>query len=183
MEKALKIKISVLGIKPEIYRVFKISNQITFLDLHKIIQLSFGWTNSHLFAFDVDNIYISDDEDDLKLNNKIEEFIYDKKQKLSYIYDFGDNWVHKIKIIEDDKESLEELPVCIEGKRNSPLEDCGGIPGYINILSILNDKNHEEYENIVEWIGDDFNPEEFDIDQVNDFIKNPDDYLCDIGDY
>ena len=53
-DKILKIKTTILDIQPEIWREILIENNITFNHLHKIIQISFGWTNSHLHNFEVD---------------------------------------------------------------------------------------------------------------------------------
>ena len=79
MSKILKLRITILDIKPKIWRELLVENTITFEELHKIIQISFGWTNSHLYGFDVNSTLISvpDKEfenDDLDVNNKITEF-------------------------------------------------------------------------------------------------------------
>lgn len=85
----------------------------------------------------------------------------------TYEYDFGDGWRHKI-VLEKvlSAEPGVKYPLCLSGKRACPPEDCGGIWGYEELLEIMKDPNHEEYEERMEWIGDDFNPEAFDPDAV-----------------
>jgi len=63
-----------------------------------------------------------------------------------------------------------KYPVCIEGKMNCPPEDCGGVWGYSDLLEILIDPKHEEYEDYIEWLGDDFDPNEFDLEMINTML-------------
>ena len=93
------------------------------------------------------------------------------KSKIVYEYDFGDGWEHGIevqKIIEPKKGVA--YPVCMSGKLACPPDDCGGVWGYYDMLAAIADPKHEEHEEIVEWLGDDFDPERFDIDEVNDIL-------------
>jgi hypothetical protein len=69
-----------------------------------------------------------------------------------------------------DNEKL-TFPVCLEGKMACPPEDCGGIWGYSDMLEILKQPKHEEYDNIIEWLGEEFDPEHFDIEAVNKILK------------
>ena len=83
-------------------------------------------------------------------------------------YDFGDGWTHRItlqKILPQDPRV--RLPACVAGKRQCPPEDCGGIWGFYEKLRILEDPDDEEYEDIREWMGDDFDPDDFSVDEVN----------------
>ena len=85
-----------------------------------------------------------------------------------YEYDFGDSWEHKIlleKIFPFDNKMA--LPVCIKGKRACPPEDCGGIWGYEEFLKTISDPKHPEYEDMLEWLGGEFDPEEFDLEGIN----------------
>ena len=117
----------------------------------------------------------------MDVKNKITEFLFSKVQKCIYTYDFGDNWEHEIKIIDILEREKIKYPKCIDGKRNSPPEDCGGIPGYENIIKAQKSKNKSEYRDILEWLGD-YDLEKFDIDDVNEALLNPDEYLLDFMD-
>src|SRR5437868_7996699 len=88
--------------------------------------------------------------------------------KMTYTYDLGDNWEHVIVL---EKQLLAEpqttYPVCTDGQLACPPEDCGGIPGYYNLLDALADPGHPRHEELCDWIGGEFNPEAFFIDKVN----------------
>jgi hypothetical protein len=94
------------------------------------------------------------------------------RSKFIYLYDMGDSWVHEIvveKVLKDRAGKFH--PVCLEGRRACPPEDCGGIYGYDEMLDALKDPNHPEREHWLEWIGDDFDAEAFDLDAVNRRLK------------
>jgi hypothetical protein len=182
MANILKLRIKILNIKPEIWREILIENDITFKELHEIFQFLFGWTNSHLYNFDVSGTLFSipDQEfesDDLDVKNKITEFLIEKGQRALYTYDFGDNWEHEIEIVDVfKKEKGVRYPKCLDGKRNAPPEDCGGVPGYEDIIDALKSKNKSEHKDLLEWLGD-YDPGKFDIDEINNGILNPGKYL------
>ena len=57
---------------------------------------------------------------------------------------------------------------------NCPPEDCGGMRGYLNMLEILKCPDHEEYEQLSDWLGGKFDPEHFNLNQVNKLLKRKD---------
>lgn len=172
--KILQLKITLAGSKPPIWRRFLVEDSITFHRLHNIIQIVMGWENYHLYMFQVNGTEISvPHPDDMfeAMNSKKTRLkdILSEKQRFGYVYDFGDDWKHVIvveKVLEKDKP--QKCPVCTDGKRNCPPEDCGGVWGYEELLEIKKDKNHPQYEEmIVDWLGEDFAPEKFDLDEIN----------------
>jgi hypothetical protein len=188
MSKILQLKISLDGFKPLIWRKFLVEDSISFHQLHNIIQKVMGWDNYHLYNFDVgNNIIQAENPQGMFVDSmwtmfrpktkkiipsektKLNDIIKDEKQKFSYVYDFGDNWQHSIvveKIME--KDPSQKYPVCIDGEMSCPPEDCGSVYGYEELLKIRENKNHPEYkERIVEWLGEDFDPELFVVDWVN----------------
>src|SRR5208337_4543131 len=109
---------------------------------------------------------------------KLNSLITNEKQKFYYDYDFGDGWEHTIileKIIQKDKDI--KYPVCIDGKRKCPPEDCGGDGGYEDLIEILKSPGNEEYEDMIDWLGGEYDPEEFNIDEINEMLKEKD-YGC-----
>lgn len=90
------------------------------------------------------------------------------KSKFIYEYDFGDGWEHEIKVVKvgPPVEGV-NYPVCLAGELACPPDDSGGIWGYYGKLEILKDPKHEDYEDTLEWMGDDFDPERFDLEKVN----------------
>ncbi|QTE21655.1 plasmid pRiA4b ORF-3 family protein [Polaribacter cellanae] len=100
------------------------------------------------------------------------DFLKKIKQKITYTYDFGDSWKHEIiveKFLKKDKEI--EYPVCIKGKNNCPPEDCGGIWRFYNMMEIIKDKNNPERKEMLEWIGENYDPEYFNLEETNEQLK------------
>ena len=89
-----------------------------------------------------------------------------------YVYDFGDDWRHKIEV--EKVLGLEAgvvYPVCLAGEQACPLEDCGGPWAYAEMIEILKDSEHKDYEHYHEWACDGFDPEGFDMDKVNSCLR------------
>lgn len=100
---------------------------------------------------------------------KINQLIKSENQKFTYIYDFGDCWEHTA-VVEKifDKDNSKKYPICMDGGRNCPPEDCGSVYGYDELMKIRKNKNHRYYkERIVDWLGEDYDPELFVVDWVN----------------
>ncbi|MDP2750666.1 MAG: plasmid pRiA4b ORF-3 family protein [Nanoarchaeota archaeon] len=103
------------------------------------------------------------------LKSKINLLINSEKQKFNYVYDFGDNWEHTL-VVEKilDSSDAPFIPFCLAGERACPPEDCGSIGGYYELQKIKKNKNHKEYnERIVNWLGEDFDFEKINIDEIN----------------
>jgi len=142
---------------------------------HNIIQVAMGWTDSHLHQFIANNVFygIPDDEFGMEIEDeskyKLSQLLSKEKDTLIYEYDFGDSWEHKIvleKILPFD--SKVALPVCIKGKRACPPEDCGGIWGYEELLETISDPKQPDHEDMLQWLGGEFDPEEFDLEEINE---------------
>jgi len=92
--------------------------------------------------------------------------------RFTYTYDFGDNWEHVIdveKILDEDADG--QYPRCVDGQRACPPEDVGGVWGYEAFLEVMRDPKHPEHEERLEWVGEEFDPEEFDKDVVNQVLR------------
>ena len=177
-DNVFQLKITLNHIKPPIWRRVLVDSDIKLPDLHKIIQTVMGWTNSHLHQFIIGNQYYSlpSDESFYKVVDyrriKLDSLFNTPKSNYIYEYDFGDGWEHSIvieKILPRKKNTY--YPICIDGKRSCPPEDCGGTFGYENLITIINNPEHEEYDEMMEWLGDYFDPKEFNIDEVNEFLR------------
>ncbi len=171
-----QIKISLIGAKPPIWRRVLVSDDIGLGAFHELIQVAMGWTNSHLHQFIADRVFYSapDPYDDFDLEAEDEtqyqlfQLLTKEKDSITYEYDFGDGWEHKIlleKILPLDDKTV--LPVCIKGKRACPPEDCGGIWGYETLLETLADPKHPDHDDMLQWLGGQFDPDKFDLADTN----------------
>jgi hypothetical protein len=94
------------------------------------------------------------------------------KSKFVYEYDFGDSWEHVVLVEKvSPPEAGQRYPLCVKGKRACPPEDVGGVWGYAYFLEALQDPGHERHEDYREWVGEEFDPEAFDLDEVNEALE------------
>lgn len=174
-----QFKITLEGIRPTVWRRIQVPETYSFWDLHVAIQDVMGWKDYHLHEFKVpspkngEKVRIGIPEGDFDREvlpgweQKITDYFTQENMLAWYVYDFGDNWEHKIeleKILPRDKNI--RYPICIEGKRACPPEDCHGITGYYNLLKIIKDLGHEEYEETIKWLGGGFDPKHFDVEEI-----------------
>jgi hypothetical protein len=176
-ERLYQFKVTLVESKPPIWRRIQVKN-CTLEKFHEQIQTAMGWANSHLHRFEVKGERYGDPElldagyDDSHCIDstitKISEVIPKDGKRIHflYLYDFGDNWRHEV-IFEGclRAESGQRYPLCIEGERNCPPEDVGGVWGYAEFLDALADPSHEEHEDFKQWAGH-FDPEEFDAEKM-----------------
>ncbi len=174
-----QLKVTLKGSKPPIWRRIQIASNISLAKLHRILQTAMDWTDSHLHQFVVGETYYGTpaSEFDFEVKDegkiKLSQAAPGVKKKIVYEYDFGDGWEHEIlveKILQS--EPGVRYPVCLAGKRACPPEDCGGIWGYESLLEALRDPEHPEHNDMLEWIGGDFDPEAFDLDSINQDLRS-----------
>jgi len=162
------LKITLDDVKPAVVRRVEVPLGITLDRLHLTIQAAMGWTNSHLYELRAGDVGWSRPYPDAdwsgdfldarkaRLGNVLEDI---GKKKLVYLYDFGDGWEHTIKVERlTDPEPDVLYPRLIQVSGRCPPEDCGGPWGYAELLEAIKDPKHERHAELVEWIGDDFDP-------------------------
>lgn len=169
-----QLKITLKEIKPPIWRRVLVESDITLYDLHQVIQQSMGWDDYHLHEFRIAGEHFGAPDpdgfveviDDAK--TRLHQVIRGEKMKFLYEYDFGDGWRHEIvveKVLPAEKEGV--YPVCLKGKRACPPEDVGGPWGYAEFLEAIADPENSQHEDMLEWVGGEFDPEAFDLEMVN----------------
>ena len=173
----LQLRVDLRGSKPPIWRRLQVPGDIALRELHTLLQVAFGWDSTHMYAFDTayGQFGIPDPELGLRSDTKVtlEQVAAAPGTKLTYTYDFGDDWEHVIAVEGTvAREDASIYPRCVGGRRKAPPEDCGGIWGYLELLEILDNPAHEEHEDRLEWLGidrpDQHDPAHFDTDEVND---------------
>lgn len=177
-----QLKITLLGTKPPIWRRLLVPAGMTLAGLHKTLQEAMGWENYHLHEFRIGRKTYGEPDPDARMMGlpttvnertvRLFSVLGEVGAKAEYLYDFGDGWEHRIvveKVLPPDPGVA--YPVCVAGKLHGPPEDCGGVPGYYNMLEALQDPDHEEHEALREWIGEGFDPDAFSVDEVNEWLK------------
>lgn len=175
--KVYELTITLCHTDPPVWRRVLVTDNTTLGDLHWIIQLSLGWTNSHLHQFIIDGQYYSDPE--FGLDESLDE-VHDEHRttlgqlaageqiRFIYDYDFGDSWRHEISVEKTGPPGQDvTYPRCAAGARACPPEDCGGVWGYENFLAAIGDPSHPEHEEMLEWVGGAFDPERCDLKSIN----------------
>jgi len=175
-----QLTVTLDQIQPPIWRRLAVPAWYTLERLHGVLQTALGWTNSHLHLFrfgkecvgtpyepgDLDESYTRSDRI-VRLGAVLDlghrEFVYE--------YDFGDGWTHSIVV--DQVRDPGEGPslACLDGARACPPEDCGGVHGYQELLDVLFDPMHAEFESSRTWVGPAFDPERFDLRLVNEQLR------------
>jgi len=169
-----QLKIVLAGTKPPVWRRVQV-HDCNLTKLNEIIQRAMGWYGGHLWAFEIDGEQYGEDPwggSDMDMMSsrsiKLSQLVDEGVTKFGYTYDFGDNWEHRVTVEKTlDADPTVKYPHCTAGKRACPPEDCGGPWGYDEFLVAIRDPKHEEHQHLLEWVGGRFDPEELDLNKVN----------------
>jgi hypothetical protein len=184
-----RVRVDVDTAKPPIWRRLDLASDM-FLDaLHEVIQIAFGWQDSHLHRFSTGSPFDPDAESylsDVDLEEgddgipeseaRLDELLVEPGDTLAYTYDYGDDWRHTIRLeAVSDRAPGDPRAVCVDGRRAGPTEDSGGVHGYQEKLAIVADPSHPDHQFVVAWMIDqrghaDLDPVAFDIDAINTLL-------------
>lgn len=158
----------VVSLDLEVYmaeRKLIVPANVKFSQLHKILQYTFNWTNSHLYYFFIINkttnevsVRMSPTKEEWSFDNKAElveehslaEFLPEHNQ-IIYTYDLGDHWEHCIRLIRIIDEYDGELPYLLEASGKAPPEDVGGVGGFVSFREIMMNPEHPEHAEVKGW--------------------------------
>ena len=177
-----QFRVALLEVAPPVWRTIQVPATYSFWDLHVAIQDSMGWLDYHLHRFHVNRPGTGDvvqigipDEDAFEGDEPIlpgwevpiARYFTRLGAVTKYEYDFGDGWEHAVTLeaILPRQKGI-RYPRCLAGARACPPEDCGGVGGYENLMAVMGDPTHEEYESTLQWLGGRFDPERFDARRV-----------------
>jgi len=170
------LKITIDGINPPIWRKIQVQETFSLNKLHHIIQIAFGWWNYHLYMFGKyeqrigDPTLWADGETVWDKKVKIKDVLQKEGDKFPYEYDMGDSWKHTI-VLEKITVDKSRVVRCIDGCRAAPPEDCGGIGGYQELIHHRYHPEKDGYIELLEWLDDDYDPEKFDLKEVNKSLR------------
>jgi hypothetical protein len=178
-----QLRIALRYIKPPIWRRILVPDNWLLGDLHHVLIPIMGWVGGHMHAFRFGGGFKRDeystremamecgpqvrDEDTVFLG----QVIHRKGQVFTYEYDFGDGWLHEIKVeklLPYDPDTV--LSACLAGARACPPEDCGSFSGYARVLRVLAHAETDEDREFRKWVGP-YDPEHFDLEAINRQIQ------------
>lgn len=171
-----QLKVTLSDSKPPIWRRVLVRGDTTLAELHRVLQVAMGWWDAHLHQFIVGGTYFGEPHPDysgyVDMNDErkvtLNDIVSGEGFKFAYEYDFGDSWEHVL-LVEKvlSPEPGQHYPTCIKGRRACPPEDVGGTWGYVVFLQAIQNPDHPEHEGYLEWIGGEFDPKAFNLDEVN----------------
>jgi hypothetical protein len=171
------IKVTLLGTKPPIWRRLLVPASMTLAKLHDVLQTAMGWHDCHMHEFRAGERHFGvPDPEDISMGMQVENertvklssVLRRPGAKMVYTYDFGDNWEHAV-VLEKQMPLLPDMsdPICIDGNLACPPDDCGGIPGFYELLDALADPNHEQHQEMRDWVRGEYDPQAFSVEEVN----------------
>ncbi|WP_449374006.1 plasmid pRiA4b ORF-3 family protein [Arthrobacter psychrolactophilus] len=180
----LQLKVAIEGTKPPVWRRLVLRSDLTLAQLHSIIQASFAWLDCHLHEFNVGGYNgitygpigpehdFGDPMPEDEAAVTVGQLLKAEKDSISYTYDFGDDWRHRIVLEEILPFAPGAAVRCTGGRGMGPAEDCGGPWGWQNVVAAVNDPAHEEHTEYREWLGlgpdETLDPKEFDREALDE---------------
>ena len=187
-----RLRVALDDTDPAVWRRVDVPSDLSLDRMHHVVQAAMGWGDYHLHAFlvgpddrdpdvaafvtDLDVEEGEDAEDGIHERDvRLDEVLAEPGQRLFYEYDFGDGWEHTLTL----EAVLPPGPAgCSAGERACPPEDCGGIPGYAEILAIAAGErvgergygvfeSREHYEN---WMPDGWTPDGVDLSAADEAV-------------
>jgi hypothetical protein len=172
--RAYDLKVTLQGVRPPVWRRIKVRSDITLEDLHRVLQVVMGWSDSHMHAFRPTSGQRSarlggspverSEEGKIRLGDLLSK----PRDRMVYEYDFGDSWEHEV-LLEKAVDHLPgaRYPWVLGGARACPPGDVGGVSGYAHFLQAMRQPQHPEHEEMMEWHGGPFDPTAFDLQAMN----------------
>ncbi len=190
---AHKLKIVLKYTDPQVYRTVIVPEKFTFHELHLVIHCVMNWNDSHIYQFNLGAPYASDtiklmyEEDNFAdifgdqyeemdaTNTYLAAILNGQRKKINYTYDFGDDWLHEIRVLKKPEEAV-IYPKCIKGENAAPIDDCGSYPGFYELIEASKKKKKTQAEKeLLEWYGIPLNADyedfyAFDLEAVNEML-------------
>jgi Plasmid pRiA4b ORF-3-like protein len=133
-----QFRVVLQGISPLIWRRLLICSDMSLAALHAALQIVFAWSDVHVHHFHihgkeyggarVGGPSFEDDPRQVPLG----QLRLHRGERFTSVYNVIDHWVCDLRleaVLRPD--SGGHYPVCLEGKRAAPPEDCGGAWAYL----------------------------------------------------
>lgn len=172
-----QFRVTLADSEPEVWRRLIVPCQMLLSELHDTIQRAMGWQNQHNYVF---RLSLGADQSACDPGQSLASLLQlSADQLIYYTYDLQDGWLHRLEAEDLDSEwqtagdSLSETrrdrpsaPLCIAGSAACPPEGAGGVWGYDELLTRLDDPEDPDYLRLIEDYSD-FDPEAFDLAAAN----------------
>ena len=176
-----RLTVTLRETKPAVRRQIEVPASATFAQLHAFLNAAMGWEDCHLHEFGFGDRLVGaaelNDGDGPEVEDEWEltlaDALADGHRELIYTYDFGDEWLHDVRVDAVEDAAVGVLyPRCLDGARACPPEDVGGAYDYTFFLEALADPRHPEHEELAGWYQDvyesrTFDPDVFDAEAVS----------------
>lgn len=171
------LRVSLRDVEPQVWRRLVVRSEMPLSTLNYALEVVMGWDGDHVHMFDTGETLFGERHENAG-------YLTDERSatvcavlprvgaSLRWDYDFGDGWQHDV-VVEaiEPQVAGHRYPMCLDGARACPPEDCGGPPGYAHLLAVLVDPKHREHDEMLEWTGDEFDPEVFDLMLANRMLR------------
>ena len=190
---AFVVRVDLDEAQPAIWRRLRLASDLTLPQVHDVLQVAMGWTDSHLHQFVMGpgarewstepfltTWDLGEGEDGLpEAGVRLDEVVATPGDRLHYQYDFGDDWWHTITLegVEPWVAGSHEAE-CLDGARACPPEDVGGIGGYEEVLRVLADRPDPDgpdpdwAEHLRTWLPEAFEPAAFSVADTNERLAS-----------
>lgn len=168
------IRAVLRGTEPPVWRRIAVPANMKLPRLHDILQAAFGWSGDHLHEFVLRDIhYQSMDRPARAVGGVPYErvgvvaLLPTVGAQAGYVYDLGEEWDHAL-VLERvlPRGETPDRPVCLDGARACPPDNCGGIGGYEAVLDAVRGRENADRAEMLDWLGS-YDPEAFDPDEIN----------------
>ena len=145
------MRVTLREVEPAVVRIVDVPADVSLPELHDLLQVTVGWTDSHLHEFaSGDRVYGMPDED--AAEGQLDETgakLAELGPLFVYRYDFGDGWEHDVEVLGTG----EVDPGLRGGEGACPPEDCGGPCGYEELRRVMADPTDPEHAVTRDWVG------------------------------
>ncbi len=191
--RTLRVSAALAYTDPPIWRRFDLASDLRLDELHRVLQEAFEWEGGHRHQFSVEGRVWEDGSaagfgpgpvgegpnPEPESKARLGQVLAAGGDRLEYVYDFGDSWEHML-VLEEIVEPAPGAPRArvIDGDRAAPLEDCGGVPGYEDLVTALAEPEKPDHTHRAEWYVEvygaspaDFDPARFDVESLDRAVR------------
>ena len=174
-----QIKVTLMGIAPLIWRRIQ-TQDCTLVELHDLLQITMGWEFEHLYRFIIGGVKYADlgmaSQDDAQdaCDTNLSAILPGRESPTPVrlrVRLWGSMDASTGRGGTVPAEQGVKYPICVAGRRACPPEDCGGPRGYFDFVEAISNPNHRGHEQMLEWVGGEFDPERFDLESVNKKLR------------